>query len=143
MFIILQTSYIIIIHHHTRFSSSLSSILWIQASRQSSPVESLSGSQSSPALLSGQDSPALSSPYLGLKVVHPYQALNCSRTVPDVYIRQVRSFRVTPRDLCHLAWHAGVRPSSSRITRPTSTQERRSGYVQPIGHSLSLDDAQG
>ena len=140
MFIILQTSYIIIIHHHTRFSSALSSILWIQVSRQSSPVESLSGSQSSPALLSSQDSPALSSPYLGLKVVHPYRALNRSRTVPDAYIRQDQSSRVTPRDLCHLAWHAGVRPSSSRITRSTSAQGRRSGCVQPTGLSSSLTE---
>ena len=129
MFIILQTLYIIIIYHYTRFSLSLSSILWIQVSRQSSPIKSLSGSQSSPALLSGQDSPTLLSSYLELKVVHPYRALNRSKTVSDVYIRQVRLSRVTPRDLCHLAWHAGVRPSSSRITRPTSAQEKRSSCV--------------
>ena len=40
-------------------------------SRQSILVESLSGFQSSPALLSGQDSPSLLSPYLGLKAVQP------------------------------------------------------------------------
>ena len=57
----------IIIHHHTRSSLSPLSILWIQVSRQSSPVEFLSGSQSSSSLLSGQDSPTLSSLYLGLR----------------------------------------------------------------------------
>ena len=45
--------------------------LWIQVSRQSNLVESFSGSQSSPALLSSQDSPSLSSLYLGLKAVQP------------------------------------------------------------------------
>ena len=62
----LQTVFIII-HHHTRSSLSTSSILWIQVLRQSSPVESLSGSQSSSSLLSGQDSLTLSSLYLGLQ----------------------------------------------------------------------------
>ena len=57
----------IIIHHHISSLSSSSSILWIQVSRQSSSIKSLSESQSSPSLLSGQDSPALSSPYLGLQ----------------------------------------------------------------------------
>ena len=81
----LHTSLYIIIHHYTRFSSLLLSILWIQVLRQSSPVESLSGSQSSPTLLSGQDSPTLSSPYLGLKgsPTLPSSQLfqNCSRRV--------------------------------------------------------------
>ena len=63
----LCTSSYIIIHHHTRSSLSPSSILWIQVSRQSSPVEPLTGSQSSLSLLSGQDSPTLSNLYLGLQ----------------------------------------------------------------------------
>ena len=45
--------------------------LWIQVSKQFNPVKSSSGSQSSLALLSGQDSPSLSSLYLGLKAVQP------------------------------------------------------------------------
>ena len=144
MFIIFQTSYIIVYHHTSSYQVLIVTLVY--------------GFKS-------QDSPALSSPYLGLKaiqpcwvvktvqscwvfiwgskVVQPYQALNRSRIVPDVYIRQVRLSRVTPRDLCHLAWLVSVRPSSSRITRPTSAQERRFGCVQPTGHSLPLGDAWG
>ena len=77
------------------------------------------------------------------KVVQPYRAFNRSRTVPDGYIHQVQSSWVTPKDLCHLAWHAGVKLLSSRITKLTTTQGRRSGCVQPIGHSSPLGNAKG
>ena len=56
-------------------------------SKQSIPVEFLSGFQSSPALLSGQDSPSLSCLYLGLKTVQPCRALSggLDSSLPSLY----------------------------------------------------------
>ena len=145
-----HTSSYIIIHHHTRSSSSPSSILWIQASRQSIPVESLSGSQSSPSLLSGQDSPALSSPYLGLQgsltLLSSQSFQNHSRRVhtsgPIVLGNPQRpipsSLALLVPDLCHLV----SIPWLILITRLTTAQEKRSSCVQPTGHSLLLSDVQ-
>ena len=87
VFIIMHhyTSSYIIIHHHTRSLSSPLSILWIQVSRESSSVKSLSGSQSSPALLSGHNSPTLLNPYLELQG---------SPTLPSSQLFQNRSRHV-------------------------------------------------
>ena len=136
----------IIIHHHTRSSSSPSSILWILVSRQSSPVKSLSGSQSNPALLSGQDSPSLSSFYLGLKgsptlpssqsfqnhpkrlhTLGPIVLGNPQRSVPS-------SLALLVSDLRHLV----STPRPILITRLTTAQGRRSGCVQPTSRSPPL-----
>ena len=146
----LCTSSYIIIHHHTRSLSSPSSILWIQVSRQSIPVESLSGSQSSPSLLSGQDSPALSSFYLGLQD---------SPSLPSSQLFQNRSRRVhtlgpivsgNPQrpvlsslallmsNRCHLV----STPWPILIMRLTTVQGRRSTCIQPTGRSSPLSDVQ-
>ena len=69
MFIILQISYIIVHYHISLYQVFVVtlSILWIQVTRHSSLVKCLSGSESSLALLSGQDSPTLSNLYLRLQ----------------------------------------------------------------------------
>ena len=141
----------IIIYHHTRFLLSLSSILWIQISKQSIPIKSLSGSQNSLSLLSGQDSPALSSPYLELQgslSLPSFQSFqNHSRRVymsgpiilgnPQRPVPSSQALLVS--DLCHLV----SIPWPILITRLTTAQGRRSDCVQPTGRSLPLSDVRG
>ena len=144
----IHTSSWIIIHHHTRSLMSPLSILWIEVSRQSSPVESLPGSQNSPALLSGQDSPTLSSLYLGfqgnptlpscqlsqscfrrLHTLGPIVLSNVQRPVPS-------SLALLVLDLRHListSWPI-------LITRLRTAQGKRSGCVQPTGRSSPPSD---
>ena len=139
------------IHHHTRTSLSPLSILWIQVSRQSSPVESLSGSQSSSALLSGQESPTLSSSYLGLQGSptlpssqsfqnHSRRVHTSGLIISDNRRRPVpSSLALLVSDFCHLV----STPWPILITRLTTAQRRRSDCVQPTGRFLSLSDVQG
>ena len=126
-------------------------ILWIQVSRLSSPLESLSGSQSSLALLSSQDSLALSSLYPGLQG---------SLTLPSSQLFQNRSRRVytsgpivlgnsqkpMPSSLALLMldlYHLVSISWSILIAKLMTAQRRRSGCVQPTGHCLPLGDARG
>ena len=146
----LHTLLYIIIHHHTKSSLSLSSILCIQVSRKSSPVESLSKSLSGLALLSSQDNLTLSSFHLGLKgsptLPSSQSFQNRSRRVytlaPIVSSnlqRPVRpSLALLVLDLCHLV----STPWPILITRLTTAQEKSSSYIQPTGHSSPLGDAQ-
>ena len=147
----LCSSSYIITYHHTKSSSSPLSILWIQILRESIPVGSFSGSQSSPSLLSGQDSLALSSLYLGLqdspslpssqsfqnhsRCVHisgPIISGNPQRLVPS-------SLSLLMPDLRYLV----STPWLILITRLTTAQEKRSSCVQSTGRSSPLNDVQG
>ena len=147
----LHKSLYIIIYYHTRSLSSLLSKLWIQVSTQSSLMKSLSGSQSSPALLSGHDNPALSSRYLGLKdsptLLSSQLFQNCSRHIHtsgsivsgNSQKPVLSSLALLVFDLCHLI----NTPWSILITRLTTTQRRKASCVQPTGCSLSQCDIWG
>ena len=146
----LYISSCIIIHHHTRSLLLPSSIPWILVSKQSSPVDSLSGSQSSPALLSGQNSSILLSPYLGLQespTLLSFQLFqNYSRRIhtsgPIVSGNLQRpvssSLALLVSNLRHIVCISWL----ILITRLTTVQKRRSSCVQSIGCSSPLNDIQ-
>ena len=101
---------------------------WV-GSRQSNPVESLSGAQGSPALPSSQSFQKRSKRIYTLGPIVPG---NLQRPKPS-------SLALLVSDLRHLV----STPWPILITRLTTAQGKRSGCVQPTGYSSPLSDARG